>query len=424
MPDLVLEAHRRRIPIDHPLRSVTRKHLEYPVEDASIAYFSVLNKTYTRRLPYTAHIVEIINDVFTDKYMIGWGRNGLRWQARIDLEGDGYTFEIRVEAETEDQVIVRWDDRSPTIIASKAVDLDDRGYMIYACAVGSDLAFGVYDLLGTEVNTTDTTYTSGYFGFGQANRIASRIPIAPHSCYLSTDGTLEEDPPSLAKVILEVEVTEDCSLEKLFRPNLKRELVEISRVDKIPEYLRREAKRYYVLRQRGFSDDEVEALLGYVPQHRVDTAAVSWGAFDYRRGDSRMLIVVFSDNPYRDGAIEKQKEYVRSRGFRVLRAPADYREAVEQYKTLKKEFPNLIAGKDNYASITLGEEAFRLFQVADTYYGNIVEGIRPDAYKNVSEQVMRRALNRWIERLKRVTVLTEERDKHIEKLKRVLKIGW
>lgn len=39
-------------------------------------------------------------------------------------------------------------------------------------------------------------------------------------------------------------------------------------------------------------------------------------------------------------------------------------------------------------------------------------------------QVVERRLNELIERLPKVTVLTGERDKHIAKARKVLKLGW
>lgn len=137
-----------------------------------------------------------------------------------------------------------------------------------------------------------------------------------------------------------------------------------------------------------------------------------------------MLITITGDNPYKQGAILKQIEYAKSKNLKALRPPTDYREAIEQYRKLKVDFPHWVAGKDNYAYQTLGHEIFELFQVADTYHGNIVEGYNPNAYKKVPDWEMRKTLSMWKERLKRVSTLVEEKDKHMKKLEKVEKLGW
>ena len=420
MPDLVLEAHRRRVPIDHPLKSVTRTHLEYPTEDVSLAYLSGIGKTELFLAGYTAHIAELVSEIFTDKAIAGWGRDGARWQGRIDKNGNGYSFEIVTSLSSKDFLIVRWDNGSATRIASESVDLADEGYLLKMSITGSTLEWYRNDMTTPRISATDTTYSSGYFGVGQATITASRIHIGIHSCLLQ--------PPSSsltpARAIIESAVIGSGTEENPFRPDLKQELAEVLKIENVPEFLKREARRYELLKSRGFTDEEIEFLLGYIPQHQVDLGAVTWGVFDHKPGHSTMLLVVVGDNPYRGGAIEKQMEYAKARGLKVLKPPRDYMEAVEQYRELKKDFPEWIAGKDNYAYQVLGHEVLELFQVADTYYGNIVERIKPDAYKNVPDWEMRRTLSMWINRLKKVDVLTEERDKHIRKLEKVLRIGW
>ena len=91
---------------------------------------------------------------------------------------------------------------------------------------------------------------------------------------------------------------------------------------------------------------------------------------------------------------------------------------------LKQEFPEWIAGRHNYCYQVLGHEDFEAMQVADTYHGNIVDGIKPNAYKNVPDWEMRKTLAMWKDRLKRAEVAKLEAEKHLKKLEEVEKKGW
>jgi len=44
VPELILDIHRSRIPIDHPDRAVTRAKLEYPTVDVSFAYLATIDQ--------------------------------------------------------------------------------------------------------------------------------------------------------------------------------------------------------------------------------------------------------------------------------------------------------------------------------------------------------------------------------------------
>ncbi|MCC6059240.1 MAG: hypothetical protein LM563_03235, partial [Thermofilum sp.] len=234
---------------------------------------------------------------------------------------------------------------------------------------------------------------------------------------------LTQLPP--AQAIVEVEVEGSGTQEDPYRPLLGRNLVEIASLQGLPEFLYREAKRYEILRAKGFTEDEMKLLLGYVPQHQVDLDAVTWGAFEFSEKSPTNIIIVTGDNPYQQGAISRHVELARSKNLKTLRPPRNYGEAVAQYNRLKKDFPHWLAGKDNYAYQTLGLEELDLFQNVDFYYGELVEHrIHYQQLKQVPEWELWSRIEELERRLEGVRVLTEERDRHLEKLNAVKKIGW
>jgi hypothetical protein len=92
---------------------------------------------------------------------------------------------------------------------------------------------------------------------------------------------------------------------------------------------------------------------------------------------------------------------------------------------LRSKYRDWIAGKDNYTYQTLGWEELDLFQTVDFYYGELLEHrTRYYQLKQVPDTEIRSRLEELIDRLSKVTVLTDERDKHIAKAREVLKKGW
>jgi hypothetical protein len=230
-------------------------------------------------------------------------------------------------------------------------------------------------------------------------------------------------PPALA--VLEVEVEGSGAPEDPYRPLLSKNLVEITSLEGLPSFLYQEAKKYEILKNKGFTDEEIRLLLGSIPQHQIDLNAVTWGAFEFSEKSPTNIIVVTGDNPYREGAVERQAELARNKNLKVLSPPRNYGEAVAQYNRIKRDYPHWLAGKDNYAYQTLGWEELDLFQNIDFYYGELIEHkTHYQQLKQVPEWEMWRRLEELERRLGRVTVLTEERDRHLEKLKSVKRLGW
>jgi hypothetical protein len=166
-------------------------------------------------------------------------------------------------------------------------------------------------------------------------------------------------------------------------------------------------------------------LLGYIPQHQIDLASVTWGAFEFKEDSPTNIIIITGDNPYQQGAVERQAEQARSKNLRVLDPPRNYGEAVAQYNQIKRDYPYWLAGKDNYAYQTLGLEELDLFQNIDFYYGELIEHkTHYQQLKRIPDFEMWRRLEVLEEKLSKVTVLTKERDKHLAKIREVKRLGW
>ena len=384
MTEIVMEAHRRKIPIDHPDRSITREKLEYPTEDVTFAYLAAINKI--RHFPHTGawsggHEI-LTYDSFADKAVEVALRDESGAVGRGDGVDDEYEAWLNSGATTADFRLMKVVAGAATNLASEAVNIGANStHLVKISCSGSTIKGFRNDMVTEKISATDTDLVSGYFGYrfhGGAHALSGFDAIlqAPSS------------PLNPAKAIVEAEIIGSGSEDDPFRPNLAQLL------DKHPRY------------------------------GDIDKLSVTWGAFDHKPSHATMLITIMGDNPYKQGAILKQIEHAKSKNLKVLKPPKDYREAIEQYNQLKKEFQHWVAGKDNWAYQTLGHEIFELFQVADTYHGNIVEGYKPDAYKKVPDWEMRKTFSMWKERLKRVSTLVEERDKHLKKLEKVEKIGW
>jgi len=411
---------------------IRRLQLEYPTEDVTFAYLAAINKAKTVAISARSFYIHIATvDEFTDKAVEGvyvadaytetmylratdWTDSYQHW-AR-----DLYMFRLDPNASTKDFLIRKYIDGSATDIASESVDLDEGVYLCKGSVAGSTLKYYRDDLTTSKLEVTDTDIASGSMAsliglrdyFSKGDPCCAKL-LAPSS------------PAPKPEIIIETEIIGSGIREDPFRPHIKQELVEISKLDKMPVCLKRTAKRYEILKKKGFTDEEIEAILGRKPKTHVDLASVTWGAFDHKPEHNTMLICITGGNQYTgDKAILEQIEHAKRKNLKVVKPPKDYHETCRIYNELRKEFSEWIAGKDNFAYMTLGHEDFEAMQVADTYHGNIVDGIKPDAYKNVPEFEMRRTLNMWKERLKRAKVMKSEAKKHIEKIEKVERVGW
>ena len=441
MPDLVLEYHRLKTPIDHPDRSVTRGKLEYVTVDVSFAYLSAINQILI--VSYHIHGPAVVaRSAFADKAVLAavHSEDRATLLGRLQNKLNTYAHMTTPEYAGYDHYVGRFVNGTWTELGRETVDIDGSGRAMMFRVFGSTLQGLRFELPELRdplamptadgvATATDTTFASGYFGFCVRRKKDLLGYVVPVTGYLKSAGSPGPSsasalvPPFSAVAVLEVEVAGEGSEENPFRPMLSTHLVEIDRIPNAPEFLRSEHERYQLLRKRGFTDEEMRLLLGRVPQARVDLDSVTWGAFEFNEKSPVNVVIVTGDNPYRPGAIDRQKERARSRGLRALAPPKDYREAVEQYNQLK--LPHWLAGKDNYAYQALGLKELEPFTIADFYYGELIEHkAHYDQLKRVPDWEMERTLTGWLEELRKVTVLRSERDKHVKKLEAVLKLGW
>ena len=140
MPDLVLEAHRRRIPIDHPLRSVTRTHLEYPTENVSFTYLVTIDKVGGGLYSFGSFIVT--KDGFADKSVFGItqvNKTPVVTGRYLDKDNLYYSY-LYPPASTSDHVLAKRVDGTKTILATESVDIDSyRGEGLAISCSGSSI---------------------------------------------------------------------------------------------------------------------------------------------------------------------------------------------------------------------------------------------------------------------------------------------
>jgi hypothetical protein len=409
-----------RATLEIPDRSITRAKLEYPTEDVSFAYLLAIDKaTYAVRLWSDASGLRTV-DVFVDKAVESPLRNAGSIVGRDALDGrNAYRAAISVGGTTDyymDKIVSGTMSR----LGNEAVTLSDIFYRCMFSLNGSTLKAYRIDMTTPKTVVTDTSHASGYFGVSHYDG-ATRPVLAMTGAVLRAPSS--PAPPALA--VLEVEVEGSGAPEDPHRPLLNKNLVEIAQLEGLPSFLYQEAKRYEILKNKGFTDEEMGLLLGYIPQHQIDLGAVTWGAFEFNKDSPTNIIIVVADNPYQQGAISKHVELARSKNMRVLDPPRNYGEAVAQYQRLKRDYQYWLAGKDSYVYMTLGLEELDLFQNVDFYFGELVEHkAHYQQLKNIPEWELWRRLEELERRLEKVKVLTEERDKHINKVKEVKRLGW
>jgi hypothetical protein len=414
-------------------RNVTRAKLEYPTENVSFGYLSCINKvTGIKRM--TSGYLLITKDSFTDKSLfqmaqINYGSFNV---SRVSNSDNLYDHTIHPPDATTDHKIRKVVNLNVYNLATESVDLADSGHGMRMSVSGSTIK-GMRWLVTTPldplnlptptatITATDTTFASGYFGVSPLHYASPHGGTSSAISYLLPPAS--PSPPALA--VVEVDVAGSGSEDDPFRPNLLTNLIEVDQSLDVPDFLKLEKKRYDVLKSKGFTDEEIKLLFGYIPQHQIDLNAVTFGSFELSPESSTNVITIQGDNPYQSGAVLRQVEFARGKGLRNFSAPRDFREAVELYRKLKSEFTHWLAGKDNFAYQCLGWEVLDLLQNVDFYYGELIEHqTHYSQLKQVPDFEIENRLAVLEDKLSRANVLIEERDKHIAKLKEIEKKGW
>jgi hypothetical protein len=429
MPDLVLDYHRLKMPIDHPDLSVTRTKLEYPTVDVKLIYLAMMDKAVPYGSDGTPHAnYYATTDSFTDLAVELWSLRVnddlyrklgpvVRLQNAINLYQLGLTSSYL-------GLIKRVNDTDTAIATYSLSTSPDTPRQLKLSVSGSTLKGFQADMTTAKITATDTTFASGKFG--------CKMPSS--SNYYVSDGawgfasaTLRSpsSPAPQAIAIIETGVRGSGRVEDPFRPLFSENFMEISSELNVPDFLLIEKNRYNLLRAKGFTDDEIRLLLNYIPQHQIDVDSVSYGTFEFSEKSLTNIIMIYGDNPYKAGAVQRQMDYAKSKNLRAFPPPKSYDDAVALYNQLKKDYPHWIAGVHNWCYQIFGYEIFDLLQNIDFYHGELLDHMTHyNQLKQVPDWEITNRLNELIDKLSRETVLTDERDKHIAKAREVLKKGW
>ncbi len=416
-----------------PSGGISRSMLEYPTAGVSFAYLAAIDKVVWTQRTNSGNICAT-RDSFADKSVIACVQtnNYSNLMARIQNATNMYYSEYNLAASTADHKIYKISAGTFTALASEAVDLDGKGRGQRVSCSGSTVKSLRYEIstyidplspptATATISATDTAFASGLYGFrflpGDTNQQGG---MSSAFAYLAAPASAL--PPAL--LLLETETRGSGAPDDPYAPDLGQSLVETDRVE-VPEFLRLERRKWEILRAKGFTDEEMRVVFGFVPQHQVDLDAVTWGVFEFSEKSPTNIIVVTGDNPYRQGAIQRQAEYAKKKGLGVFDPPRNYGEAVALYNKLKSDFPHWLAGKDNFTYMCLGWEELDVFQCADFYYGELLEHrTHYDQLKRVNPKEIENRLLELKSRLEQMTVLPEERDKHLRKVEELLKKGW
>ncbi|MCC6056373.1 MAG: hypothetical protein LM583_06830 [Desulfurococcaceae archaeon] len=421
MPDIVLDYHRLKTPIDHPDLSVTRSKLEYPTVGVSFAYLDAINKTVIAGC--WRGVAILTSDSFTDM-AVQTGTCGVfahQPYGRFNGFGNYYATSHNTTNTTADHELAKVVNNVFTRLAYEAVDLVAYyGYLYMLSISGSTLKSFRTDMTTPKLTATDTTFASGQYGIEGGHGDTSYHP-GGHA--VGASKLLAPSSPSPpAQAILELPIAGSGKYEDPFTPKLSQNLAEIPKLSNLPDYLYEGAKKYEVLKRKGFTDEEIRLLPIAVPQYYVDLDAVTWGAFEFHPDKANTVIITITgDNPYKSGAIDRQKTKAKS----VFNVPGSYNEAINLYNQLKKDYPHWLAGVHNLCYQIFGYEFFDWLQNVDFYYGELIEHkTHYNQLKQVPDWEIRNRLLELRDKISRMTILTGERDKHLRKIDVILRRGW
>jgi hypothetical protein len=411
--------------------TIKRSQLEYPTVDVKLMYLAAIDKAIPYGIDGAAGIAvnrdyyattDSLTDLAVEQWTIYVADDAYRKLgpiARLQDAANMYMLGLTNSA----LGIIKMVNDGDTLLASYGCSSASGQTRFIRLSVSGSMLKGWWQ--GKVFSATDTTFASGKFG--------SKMPSVT-SNYMS-DGALgftsatfrsPSSPSPQSITIIETDICGSGKVEDPYRPSISRNLVEITSLTGLPDYLYLEAKKYSILKAKGFTDEEIQLLLGYIPQHQIDLDVVTWGAFELHTDKApTVIITITGDNPYKSGAIQRQIDFAKSKNLRVFSPPRDYSETIALYNQLKRDYPHWLAGKENFAYQTLGWEILDWMQNVDFYYGELLDHkTHYQQLKQVSDKEITSRLNELIDKLSRETALTDERDKHIGKAKEILKKGW
>jgi hypothetical protein len=421
MPEIILDVHRFRKPVDHPDRSITPTKLNDYLPGKIIPWYlaaSMYNVLHHEN-PNADHTYTLINAVFTDLAYIVISTDGMRMPIRNQYPywTDGYVHVMDTTARTRDHQLVRYRAGRATTLGIESVDLSAYHYLFGISVSGSSFrgyrgwvtAKTIYATI-PRFTVTDTTYASGYWGIGFVRGRHQHYHQVAYFIPSFSEG-------AKAQYIVEAEVTGSGKPYEPYEPLLSQRLVPIKDSP--------EMKRVEELRKLGFTDEEIELVFGIKPQGYIDLDAVTVGAFEFDERMPTNIVAIYSGNPYDDRAIERQIDFARRRGLKAFRSPRSYEEARELYRRLSREFTHWLAGLHSFCYHVLGDMVFDVLQVVDFYYGELIDHkTHYSQLKRVPDWMIRDRLIEVRNMLSRIDVLTDERDKHIRKIDEILMRGW
>jgi len=156
-----------------------------------------------------------------------------------------------------------------------------------------------------------------------------------------------------------------------------------------------------------------------------------WSEFDFageftttvkqglRKPSPRYVILLGIEN---EELLMKQVEIAKSKGFfvKVIDRMLSRDEVKEIYEELRRRGHDFTLGVDDLWFFLTGDINILPLAVADFYYGNVIEYNR----LNLSEVAdVESTLNSWFELLNKSNVSKSIKEKHVEKLKKVVKRG-
>jgi len=163
-------------------------------------------------------------------------------------------------------------------------------------------------------------------------------------------------------------------------------------------------------------------------------SGITWGAFDFahsnddnvksglRRASNKFVIVVKQGDYSTRESISKEVENALSKNMfvKVFESIVDRDKVKEIHTELKKRGHDFIAGIDDLWYLLTESEDVAPLAIADFYYGNVCElgRLKLDEIPNIEE-----TLKTLMCKLQKSRVSTSIKEKHVEKLRRVMKIG-